>query len=112
MRAPVPDTVDLDQVRIDPAWALKLPSVIAMRRLVLPLCVVGGELVVAFGDAPEPQTLEAVSRAVSRPVRPVRADSAQLRIHLLRVYGDTRPTTAARPSPAAGGRRPGAPAWA
>ena len=104
MSVPIPDTVDLDQVRIDPAWALRLPAAIAMRRLVLPLCAVGGELVVAFGDAPDPQTLEAVTRAAGKPIRTVKADAAQLRKHLLRVYGDTRAApAAARPAaPAAG----------
>ena len=98
MSVPIPDAVDLDQVRIDPAWALRLPAAIAMRRLVLPLCVVGGELVVAFGDAPDPQTLEAVTRATGKPIRTVKADAAQLRKHLLRVYGDTRQLEAHYPA--------------
>ena len=103
MSAAIPDTVDLDQVRIDPAWALRLPAAIALRRLVLPLCVIGDELVVAFGDAADPQAQEAIARAANRKIHAVKADVAQLRKHLLRVYGDTRTTPAARtPAPAAG----------
>lgn len=103
MSVPLPDAVDLDHVRIDPAWSLKLPAAIAMRRLVLPLCVVGGELVVAFGDPPDPQTLDAVTRAANRSIRPVKADAVQLRKHLLRVYGDTRAAPANRSAPAVAG---------
>ena len=42
--------IDLDSVRIDPAWALRVPASIALRRLALPLCAVDGRLVVAMAD--------------------------------------------------------------
>ena len=34
--------LDLDQVKIDPAWALKIPSTLAVRKLVLPFVAVDG----------------------------------------------------------------------
>ena len=103
MSAEIPDPVDLDQVKIDPAWALKLPANIALRRLVLPLCVIGDELVTAFADTDDAQSLDAVSRSSGKKIRPVKADAAQLRKHLLRVYGDTRGAPAARAAAPGGG---------
>jgi type IV pilus assembly protein PilB len=96
MSGAIPEPVDLDRVKIDPAWALRLPASIAMRRLVLPLCVIGDELVTAFADTEDAQTLEAAARASGRKIRPVKTDAAQLRKHLLRVYGDTRSASAVR----------------
>lgn len=41
------DSLDLDHVRIDPAWALLIPPEVARRRHVLPLCKIDGTVVVA-----------------------------------------------------------------
>ena len=43
----IPDKVNLDEVRIDPAWALRIPSNLALRRLALPLCLVEEALDIA-----------------------------------------------------------------
>lgn len=82
--------LSLSSVRIDPAWALKLPSSLALRRLALPLCRIGNEVVIAMADPSDAPTLEALSRALATPVRAVRVDSSDLRRELLRVYGDAR----------------------
>lgn len=97
MGTPFPETIDFADIRIDPAWAMKVPSALALRRLALPLCLVGAELVVAMADPSDAATAEAVSRAAGRPVRPVRAAPDALRRALLRVYGDMRTTD---PAPA------------
>ena len=86
----VSEKVNLDDVKIDPAWALRVPSGIAMRRLALPLCVVGDELVTAMADADDKQTADAVAKAAGKPVHAVSADPQQLRKILLSVYGDAR----------------------
>ena len=96
------NTVDLDHVKIDPAWALRLPPGIAMRRFVLPLCVIGDELVVACADTGDAQALDAVAKASGKNVRPVLADREQLRRRLLWVYGDGRAAAAPRPAAAGG----------
>ncbi len=97
MKTGLPDSVDLERdVKIDPVWALKLPVAIAMRRLVLPLCVIDGSLVVACADPSDTQTREAVSRACGMEVHVVHAAPEQLRRQLLRVYGDHRGATTAR----------------
>lgn len=87
----LPQSVDLDRdVKIDPAWALKVPAATAMRRLALPLCALEGVVVVACVDPSDAQTRETIERACGLPVRTVRATQEQLRRHLLRVYGDVR----------------------
>ena len=95
--------VDLDFIRIDPAWAMRIPSTLALRRLALPLCMVDGALAVAMADPRDAATVEAVSRAAGKPVSPCEADSSQLRAWLLRVYGDTRQAMAAGAQPAQAG---------
>lgn len=82
--------LDLSDVRIDPAWALKVPATLAMRRLALPLCRVGGEVVVAMADVGDRVTLEAMEKALGCAVRGVEVEREALRRELLRVYGDGR----------------------
>lgn len=87
---PLPDPVDLDLVRIDPAWVLRLPAQLAMRRLILPICLVDGRLVVAMADPSDKASREAVARACKQEVTALKADQAQLRRQLLRILGDGR----------------------
>ncbi|MGI6495372.1 MAG: GspE/PulE family protein [Kiritimatiellia bacterium] len=98
---PVHGPLDLSAVRIDPAWALRVPAALAMRRLALPLCVVDGALAVAMADPGDAATVEAIARAAGMPVSPVPADPDALRPWLLRVYGDIRTASAAGLAPAA-----------
>ncbi|NLL84091.1 MAG: type II/IV secretion system protein [Lentisphaerae bacterium] len=86
----LPDPVDLEKVRIDPAWLLRLPATLAMRRLILPLCVLEERLVVAMADPSDVAAIEAVKRSCGHEVVAIRADQGQLRRHLLRILGDSR----------------------
>ena len=88
--------IDLDSVRIDPAWALRVPASIALRRLALPLCAVDGRLVVAMADPGDSAAAEAVSRAAGMPVEPRAADRERLRAWLLPPAGLRR--TPSRPT--------------
>ncbi len=47
--------LDLDDVRIDPAWALRIPAEVALRRHVLPLCKLGDAVIVASTDPLDPR---------------------------------------------------------
>lgn len=87
--------IDLADVLVDPAWAVRVSPQIALRRLILPICVIDGELVTAMADPSDRQAALAVSAAIKKPLRIVSADAAQLRAMLLRIYGDTRSTTQA-----------------
>jgi general secretion pathway protein E len=93
----VPTLLDLKQVRIDPVWALKVPSTLAMRRLVLPFAEVDGEVFVACANLSDSAALAAVEKVVERPVRALPADVETLRRAIQRIHGDPVPTAAADP---------------
>ena len=82
------DVLDMDTVRIDPAWAIRVPASLAMRRQVLAFASVGGQVYVACLDAADRGTLEAVERHVRLPICPRQAEPASLRRALNRVFGN------------------------
>jgi len=93
------ELLNLDEVRIDPLWAMKVPSTLALRRQVLPFAAVDGRVYVACANAEDRAALEAVERCVGLPVCPQAADPASLRRTLNRVFGpgtQTAPTAPAR----------------
>ena len=97
------DLLNLDEVRIDPVWAMKVPSTLALRRQVLPFAAVDGRVYVACADADDRAALEAVERCVGLPVCPQAAEPASLRRVLNRVFGPgTQAAPAAAPRPRAG----------
>ena len=79
--------IDLDDVRIDPAWALLVPASLALRRLVLPLCKLDEHVQVACLDAEDHAALEAVERYVKQPIAPVVVEEGSLRRALARILG-------------------------
>jgi type IV pilus assembly protein PilB len=82
--------VDLDQVRIDPAWAMRIPVSLALRRRVLPFAVLKKQVYVACADPSDMVSLDAVARFTGQQAVPVRVDAEALTRALARVYGDTR----------------------
>ncbi|MBL8769158.1 MAG: Flp pilus assembly complex ATPase component TadA [Planctomycetes bacterium] len=85
-----PITLDLASVPIDPRQALRIPTAVALRRRVLPLCEWNGHVVTACADLGDPLGLEAVARALGRPVLPQPVDAAQLARTIMTVHGDPR----------------------
>lgn len=83
-------TIDLDQVRIDPAWALRIPVSLALRRRVLPFAVLKKQVYVACTDPTDTTTLDAVGRFTGHQAVPIRVDTEALGRALTRVYGDAR----------------------
>lgn len=83
-------SVDLDQVRIDPAWALRIPVSLAVRRRVLPFALLKKHVHVACADTPDAASLEAIERFTGYPPVLVRVDGEALTRALARVYGDAR----------------------
>jgi type IV pilus assembly protein PilB len=79
--------LDMDQVRIDPAWALRVPAALAVRRQVLPFACINGTVHVACADARDVTALQAVERFVNHPVCPEVAERASLKRVLSRLYG-------------------------
>ncbi len=105
MATQLPESLDLDQVRVDPSCALKIAASLALRRQVLPFAVVEGHVYVACLNPDDRSALQAVERAVQLPVRPQRAEPESLRRALDRLFGD-----GSAPAPAAGTPRSARPA--
>ena len=81
------DLLDLDQVRIDPTWSLRVPAGIALRKRVLPLCELDGTVYCAAADPGDNTTRQSISRLVGMPVKFLEVDPNQLRVELTRIYG-------------------------
>lgn len=80
--------VDLEDVSIDPSCAMQVPVEFAFNHQVLPLCTVGGDLIVALPDVSDVKTLAEMRRELGMPVLGVAADSGQISRFLSRVYGN------------------------
>ena len=80
------ELLNMDHIRIDPAWALKVPASLALRRQVLPFALVSGRVYVACGDAEDRSALEAVERSVRLPICARQAEAGSLRRALNRVF--------------------------
>lgn len=89
--------LDMDQVRVDPAWALRIPPSLAVRRAVLPFAALDGHCYVACLDTNDASTLQTVQRAVEMPIRATLAEPESLRRALHRIYGDGKSAAAANP---------------
>ena len=89
--------IDLSEVSIDPSWAVKVAPAIALRRLALPLCVVGDELWTAMANPADLPTIAAIEAATGKKVKAVAADAGQLRELLLKIYGDARTSVSVSP---------------
>ncbi|MFZ4767129.1 MAG: GspE/PulE family protein, partial [Roseimicrobium sp.] len=96
-------TVDFDQVRIDPAWALRIPVSLALRRRVLPFAVLKNQVYVACADTPDAAALEAITRFTGLPAVLVHVEPDALTRALNRVFGDARGRAAAPPRDPADG---------
>lgn len=82
------EQLDMDQVRIDPAWATRLPPNLAVRRQVLPFALYEGKVHIACTNPQDAAVMKAVERHLRRPIHAERAEPESLRRALTRVYGD------------------------
>ena len=81
----------MDDVRVDPLLALRVPANLAMRREMLPFVQWRGRVHVACSDPKDAASLGAVQRAFELPIEPVQADAESLRRALGRIYGSLKP---------------------
>lgn len=86
-RAGAAGLLDMDLVKVDPAWALRVPSSLATRRQVLPFAAIDGHIYVACANGHDQAALQAVERYVSMPVRAEVAEPASLKRALNRIFG-------------------------
>jgi len=80
--------LDMDKVKVDPAWALRVPASLAVRRMVMPFALVDDQVYVACADASDATALEAVERFLRRSVVPAQAERESLQRALARVYNE------------------------
>ena len=81
--------LDMNQVKIDPAWALRIPANLATRRQVLPFTQQNGQVLVACKDPDDEQSIQAVRRYISEPVQIVATEPNSLFQAIQRIFHDT-----------------------
>jgi type IV pilus assembly protein PilB len=74
-------------VKVDPAWALRIPPALALRRQVLPFACVDERVYVACANLEDQAAFEAVARFVGKKVQPELADPETLRPLIQRIFG-------------------------
>ena len=83
------DLLDMDEVRIDPVWALRIPANLATRRQILPFTKEDGSVLVACKDPGDDQSIQAVRRYISLPLEVIPTESNSLFRAIQRIFQDT-----------------------
>ena len=94
----IQETLVMDEVRIDPVVALRIPSALALRRELLPFVRWEGRVHVACVNTDDASGLAAVQRHFTEPLAPTRAEPVSLRRALLRIYGGLKARSDAGPA--------------
>lgn len=84
-----PTLLDMDQVKIDPTWALRIPANLATRRQVLPFTEDSGTILLACKDPDDDQSIQAVRRYISQPLEVVPTEPGSLFRAIQRIFQDT-----------------------
>ena len=82
------ELLNMDHVKVDPTWALRVPAALAVRRQVLPFAQLNGEVYVACADLADTDALEAVERNLGTRIVAKMAERESLQRALARVYMD------------------------
>src|SRR5262249_10235495 len=80
--------LNMDKVKIDPTYALRVPAALALRRQVLPFAFADGCVHVACANVLDVAALQAIEKLVAAPGRPEPAGHDALLRGRDRVYGD------------------------
>lgn len=80
----------MDEVRVDPALALRIPSALALRREVLPFLAWHGRVHVACVNALDGAALAVVQRSFECPVQAVPAEAESLRRLIATIHANGR----------------------
>ncbi|MEM6692304.1 MAG: GspE/PulE family protein [Planctomycetota bacterium] len=81
-----PERLDLNEVKVDPAWAMRVPAALALRRQVLAFAVVDGHVCVAHAKPIDSGCVAALKKHVGKPIRPFLAEPQSLKDTLSRLY--------------------------
>ena len=88
--------LNLDEVKIDPSWALKIQPTLALRRQIIPFACVDGIVHVACANAADSTAVQTVRRLINMPIEVEQAELSSLKRALQKVYGDTNNKAANR----------------
>ncbi len=80
------DRLDLSEVKVDPAWAMRVPAALALRRQVLAFAVVDGHACIAHAKPIDAGCEAALKKHLKLPLRPFLADPTSLKETLSRLY--------------------------
>lgn len=94
--------IDMDKVRVDPAWALRVPAALALRKMVLPLCRLNEAVQVACADLDDEPTKRQLEKLLGHDISFVEAELSSLRRVLKTTYANGTGATPARPRSATG----------
>ncbi|MEL6897072.1 MAG: GspE/PulE family protein, partial [Planctomycetota bacterium] len=83
---PSSERLDLSQVTIDPAWSMRVPAALALRRQVLVFAVVDGHACVAHARPIDTSCSTALRKHLGKPLRYYLADPKSLKETLARLY--------------------------
>jgi len=88
--------LNLDEVKIDPSWALKIQPSLAVRRQILPFACVDGVVHVACVNPNDSTALQTVRRLINMPLEVEQAEPSSLKRALNQIYGDQKQKAAVR----------------
>ena len=78
--------LNMDEVKVDPAWAMRAPASLAIRRQVLPFACVDDHVCVACVNDKDAAALQALNRHLQKPVTLFLAEPDSLKRALDRIY--------------------------
>lgn len=82
--------LDLETIKFDPRWALQIPPSLMIRRRLLPLIELDGELLVAVEKTLDAASGKLLQRLTGLPVAPVIATAESIRALQTRLFGNLR----------------------
>lgn len=79
--------LNMDQIRVDPTWALRVPASLAVRRQVLAFSLVDEHVCVAMANPRDGSAVQPLQQHVQHPLKLYTAEPSSLRKALDRIYG-------------------------
>ncbi len=80
--------LNVEEIRVDPAVAMRIPAAIAVRRKILPFVEINGVVHVACCDTKNATVLNSIERMLKAPICTWEVDSKKLETLLKEVYGN------------------------
>lgn len=78
--------LNMDEVKVDPAWAMRAPASLALRRQILPFAFVDDHVCVACANDRDAAAIQALNRHLQKPVQLYLAEPESLKRALDRIY--------------------------